>query len=266
MRISRVVPALAAAVLTLGLLAGCGDKEESASASASSDASPAALLTQETFPDAITAAMADAGSVHTTVSGSVMGQQLSAEGDQVIGEEPADNKSSLTMSVMGMDVELRVIDQVVYLNLGQMTQDKFATIDLTDTSNPLVAQFGGFADQADIAAQVDGLSDAITGFEPAGDTETVDGVETQPYTVTVDPRKIADAAGQDAAQLPDSFEYTFFVGTDDSLPRRAVIDISGQPLTLDFTEWGEDVSIETPSADQLTELDFGQLLGGSTGA
>ncbi len=257
MRLTRSLPAVAAAVLLLGLLAGCSGGK---SGDASSDAVKAAALTQDSFASTIGDAMIESGSVHLKMSGTVSGQELSAEGDQAIGKTADDSKLALKLQVLGMDAELRLLDQVLYFDLGALTQGKFAKIDLTDTSNPLVAQFGGLAGQADIAAQLESLEGAITGFEKAGKPETIDGVKTQPYLVTLDTKKLADAKNQDKAQIPESFTSTFFVGPD-LLPRRMIVDVQGQALTLDLSKWGEAISVKKPADSEITELDLGQFAG-----
>lgn len=257
MRMTRALPAVAAAVLSLGLLAGCTDAK---SGDGSSDAVNAAALTQDTFASTIGDAMIDSGSVHLKMSGTISGQELAAEGDQAIGKTADDSKLALKLQVLGMDAELRLLDQVLYFDLGALTQGKFAKIDLTDTSNPLVAQFGGLAGQADIAAQFETLEGAITGFEKAGEPETIDGVKAQPYVVTLDTQKLADAKNQESAQIPESFTSTFFIGPD-NLPRRMIVDVQGQALTLELSKWGEAVSVKKPADDEITEIDLGQFAG-----
>lgn len=251
---TRALPVVAAAVLSLGLLAGCSDAKKAGGDS--SDAVKAAALTQDTFASTIGDAMIDSGSVHLEMSGTISGQELSAEGDQAIGKTADDTRLALKLQVLGMDAELRLLDQVLYFDLGALTQGKFAKIDLTDTSNPLVAQFGGLTGQADIAAQFESLEGAITGFEKAGEPETIDGVKTQPYVVTLDTTKLADAQNQDKAQIPESFTSTFFVGPD-NLPRRMVVDVQGQALTFDLSKWGESVSIKKPADSEITTFDLG---------
>ncbi len=258
MRMIRVLGVVATAALSFGLLTGCGDKEEAAGGDSSSDAVAAAALTKESFGSTIGDAMIASGSVHLSMSGTIMGQELAAEGDQKIGKTLADNQLGLTMQVLGMEAEMRLIDEVVYVNLGALTQGMFAKIDLNDTSDPLVEQFGGMADQADIAAQFENFKSAISGFEKAGEPETIDGVTAQPYTVTLDAKKLAEAQGEDQGQIPESLESTFYVGPD-NLPRRLIIEVQGQALTLDLSKWGESVSIEKPADDEITEFDVGQF-------
>lgn len=272
MRLTQIAPktiaASAALLLAAGVLSACSSDDSDASGtstSRSSDAKPAGALTQDTFATTIASAMQKSGSAHVTMSGTIAGQELKAEGDQNIGETAADSQVALKMQILGQNFELRLLDQVVYFNLGQMSQNKFAEIDLTDTSDPLVSQFGSLATQADVSAQFESFEGAITQFDKAGATEKIDGVDAQPYTVTVDAKKLAKASGQKAvAGMPATLDYTFYVGPDD-LPRRMVAGATGQEITLDFTQWGEKVTIEKPSADQITDVDLSQLGAGATG-
>lgn len=253
MHLTRIVPALAAAALSLGLLSACGDDARTA------DTTPASLLTQDSFASTIADAMVESGSAHVTISGTVSGQELKAEGDQQIGATAADSRLSLQLDVLGIALDLRMVDQVVYANLGPLSQAKFVTIDLTDTSNPLVAQFADLADGADVAQQLEQVKVAIDGLSKDGEPQTIDGVDAQPYVVTIDPAKLPQEPGGAAASEP--VELTIFVGTDD-LPRRIVTDMGGQMITLDLTQWGEADDVSAPPADQISEQDLSDLFAG----
>lgn len=263
MHLTRLASGSAALLLAASLLGACGDKEGSANASSlSADVVPAAALTQQTFAPAVGDAIAAAGSAHLTMSGAIMGQEFTGEGDQVIAKMPADTQFAIRVKVLGMDVDLRLVDQVGYANLGSLTKGKFAEVDLTDPTHPLVAQFGDLAEQADVATQVRSVREAITGIDVSGAPETIDGVQTQPYTVTLDAKKLAESAGQDAASVPDTIPFTFFVGAD-NLPRRLVVGAPGQGLTLDFSDWGKAVKVEKPAKDDIADFDLSQLGAGA---
>lgn len=270
MRLNRLAAAAAVVVLSTGVLSACSGDEDTTPTSGSSDskadAQPASDdLTQETFTDAIVTAMQDAGSTHfkLTSTGSL---PLTGEGDQVIGDDPSDSKMNIAMEVGGQKIEMRLVDQKVYFNMAALTSGKFAVVDLTDTSNPLVEQFGSLAGQVDLSEQIAGFGDAITAFEKGDGTEKIDGVDATPYEVTVDSKKALEAQGQEVpAGTPESVTYTFFIGPD-NLVRRLAVDVMGQGIQMDFSKWGEDVSVEAPSGDEISDVDLNQLMGGMAGA
>jgi hypothetical protein len=156
---------------------------------------------------------------------------------------------------------MRLVDQVFYMNMGQMTQGKYLKIDLTDENSPLAKQFGQILEQMDPAKQLDQFNGAVTSFEKGGDPKTIDGVKAQPYLVKVDTSKIKafmDLPESAAGSMPDSIDYTIYVGSD-SLMRRIEFELAGSKSTVDYTKWGEPVEIKAPAASEISDKDLSQL-------
>ena len=157
-----------------------------------------------------------------------------------------------------------MVGRAFYISLGTLTQNKFAKIDLTDKSNPIARQYGDILENVDPARQVRQYEDAITKFDASGEAVKIDGVEAQPYRITVDPSKAEQLKQLDQASLPDSITFTLYVGPDD-LPRRMVSRMPGQAgttrLQLDYTKWGEKVTITAPSKARITEDSLLDRLG-----
>ena len=163
---------------------------------------------------------------------------------------------------------MRLVDKVFYLNFGPLTDNKFATLDLTDESNPATKQFGDILDNVDPAKQLEQLKDAVTSFEKKGAAKEIDGVQAQPYEVVVDGSKVSAAAGlegQGAQGVPETLTYTMFIGPD-NLPRRIATDIAGTSMTLDYSKWGEDVEVEAPAKSEITDKDPFAQMGSPSGA
>ena len=265
MRLTKIAAGAAALVLSTALIAGCGDKEDKSSSDKAKDTiskiEPTSELTKDNFAEQIGAAMVKAGTVHVkmTSGGSL---PLQAEGDQITGATAADSKMALTMSVSGMKMDMRLIDSKLYINMDQLTQGKFTVIDLTDKSDPMVEQFGSLAEQTDLAKQFEDFGAAVTKFEKVNGGEKIDGVDTTAYDITMNAKKLAEAQGQDAAGMPETFTYRFFIG-EDNLVRRMSIDVMGQKLTMDFSDWGKKVSIEAPKASEITDVDLSKLMSGA---
>ncbi|WP_019135478.1 hypothetical protein [Cellulomonas massiliensis] len=215
-------------------------------------------LTPANFADMVDKQI-DAGTYHTTMTIGAEGQTINAEGDARLSDSGAE--MTMTMSVPGMDggMELRMVGGKLYMNMGELTGDKFYVIDPTDADDPIASSFGSSLDQMSAAESMESIKDAIVSVEKAGDPETIDGVDAQPYEVVVDTTKVTGAAGEQfqqaeeaGATLPDTISYVYFVGPD-GLPRKMTMDLEGSTTEMTFSDWGEDVTIEAPAKDQITD-------------
>jgi hypothetical protein len=262
------------AVTVLALVAGvslvaCSDENEpgtDAGGESSGD-----TLTQANFFDRMTAAQKKAGTTHVAMAVKVAGQSLKADGDMSIGENAGDTAMEMKMdsgqSGLG-SLEMRLVDQVFYLNFGPMTSNKFAQIDLGDESNPIGKQYADIVGNIDPSQNLKQYEEAVTGFDQKGKAIELDGVQAQPYVIRVDPSKIPEAknAGE---SLPKSLDYTMYIGPDD-LPRRVVTELpavaggGGSTMTVNYTKWGEEVSITKPEPSEITKKDFFSQLGSPT--
>lgn len=233
--------------LLVGLLASCGGKS--------------GLLTQDTLFDKVAQAQAKAGTSHVAMSLDVPGgQAFRSYGEMKIGKNAKDTAMAMTVSGASGGigkVELRLVGQNFYIALGALTGNKFFKIDLTDKSNPIAQQYGDIIENLDPARQMKQYEAAIEDFDSSGKPVKIDGVQAQPYKITIDPSKARQLKNLSAAKLPKTMAFTLYVGPDD-LPRRMVSVIpkvagAGKTrLQMDYTNWGEKVSIEAPSAANIT--------------
>ena len=267
MTFSRKLSSIAAVVLLAGLtLSACGDKDDPAADKSSSKpaGSSEVTLTKANFTQVVADSQVKAKSAHVDMTIGVGGQSIKAKGDLSVGSSPADGAMTMTMDMgSSMKMDMRVVDQVLYMNMGQVTGNKFVKLDLTDDSNPLTKQYGQIMDQMDPAKQIDQLKTAITSFEKKGAPKTLDGVKTQPYVVTVDTSKVkafADLPAASKSQVPDTIVYTMYIGSDD-LPRRMEFDLAGSKSTMDYSKWGEPVDIKAPAAGEISDKDLSELMG-----
>jgi hypothetical protein len=105
----------------------------------------------------------------------------------------------------------------------------------------------------------------ITGVRP----ETLDGVATQHYSITVDVQKMLATAGTGGSATQDqalsalgvkSMPFDIWVNSD-NLPVKITTKIamsgltgsgaSEVDMTVTYTNWGESVTIQPPPADQV---------------
>ncbi|MFJ4046559.1 hypothetical protein ACIPV2_12530 [Microbacterium sp. NPDC089987] len=214
-------------------------------------AKPSATMTADDFAQRINDAQIEAGSTHFAQTMEVSGQKIESSGDMVVDADP--RKTRMAMSMPG-GMELRLVDGEMYLNMGELTGGKFYQPS-SEAGNPITEQLNGSLDQANLGKQMSTFKTALKDFTAEEDAETIDGVKTTKYTLVLDSKKLFEAQELEIpaeAGIGDTIEYVIFAG-DDDLPRRMVTDLAGSAITMDFSKWGEDVSIETPAPDEITD-------------
>jgi len=217
-------------------------------------------LTAETFAQEVTAAQTEAGSATMDMTITSGGQVITAQGQVLTGESVEESGADMTMTVPGLgDLEMILIDGDLYLNLGDLSQNKFVVIDLDDSSNPLAKSFEGFEDQFDVAATTKALEDAIVDFEAVG-PESVEGVEAERYDVTVNTEDMLETlgavgGGPAAGGLPKTLTYSFWTDADD-LPVKMTTEAAGLlDMQIVFSDWGAPVEIAPPPAGRISKKD-----------
>ena len=261
----RPVIALVAAS-SLALLSACtDDAPESASRSGSTGSvgeDKGIELTQENFAEEISSAQLEAGTVHVVTTTSISGQEFSVEGDAALSDDPADGAAVLCLDVAALGgagddpIDLRMIDQVMYVNLGKATGDEFYRVDLAESDDAVGDELAGMLDQVDPVKQFEVLGDSVSAFSPDGEGDEIDGVSTTRYVLSIDPASMYEAQGLDPetlVELPETVDYLLYVG-DDLLPRRMEVEVPGVGTsTVEWSKWGESVVIEAPGEDQITD-------------
>jgi hypothetical protein len=246
MRPVRLLVAVPAAVL---LAAGCGDDTtagsgspvptSSASASASAPAgNGVAALTADEILKKATAALQSAGSVH------IKGQGGSATERFAIDLRYSDGNSTGTLGVQGKTIDLRKVGQSVYLKgdrefwmgiggegAAQLLTGKWLKTPLTDK------RFSGLSELTDLDKAAEGILDP-DGTITKGGQKTINDV---PCVGLV-------SSGKDGG--------TLWVATEgEPYPVRLEPSASsGEQGALDFTEYGEKFTVQTPPAEQVVDV------------
>ncbi|CAM3905001.1 LppX_LprAFG lipoprotein [Isoptericola cucumis] len=264
MRVTKKFTVLVAAGALVGSLAACGSEGEAPATGADGGSTSSEMAAQPASLTDLAAQMKDAqvgaSSAHFEMAyGGELAKasgltESGTSGDIVMGDSasPEDVEMQMTMNAMGLDMDLRMVDGTLYIGMGAMTDGKFLTATLEELADdPNLAGTLDSMEGMDAAAQAEAMADAVTSFEHAG-VEEVDGVETDVYTMTVDPSKVDGAAGLDKSMAEQVGEMTVtYKVTPDGLPLETdiVMDVSGQELTMDttFSKWGEPVEITVPA-------------------
>lgn len=284
MRLSRLRPSLAAAAtsaMLLGGLAACGsdsgtatDEPEVSSQEQGSEVDAADLPDEgETvdngeFVDWMMAGLDRSTTAHMTMSMDYGGGAMEAEGQVDYTTTPVSMAMTLGGEAMGTgDLDMRLVDGVMYMNMGQMSNDKFFKFDLSDPDSLPPGM-------EDLGDQMDPLA-AFKEFEPALEqvvyvgSEDVDGDDLDHFTITMDTAKIPSLAEVPAgAGLPDTVDYDMWFDEDFRVRQmNMAMDMGAQTgTTVDVEaklfDWDEPVEIVAPDPDQISDAPMGGAAAG----
>ena len=268
---SRLAAAPAAALLALAL-AACGSSTE-AEAPASPSASPSPSveetpeaegldITVENFAEVTTAAMLGAGSYDFSMAMDAAGEAMTMSGSADVSGGTQKVAVKMELADLG-PMEVRAVDGVAYVNLGEITGGKFIAVDPADTSNPLAESFSGLADEVDPTKDLIAYKQAIVSVTPSGEPEQLHGVEVQAYDVVIDPSKAPELAAElgssmpAGTEMPETITYTYWLDAD-ALTHRirfAFLEVSAD---MNFSAWGSATPVTAPAPEEITtESPFG---------
>jgi len=252
---------ITASIVLAGALAltGCSGSAAPADTSSSTQEQPAtnsAELTKENFAERISSAQLEAGSAHVSMT-MPDGGGSTTEGSIQISDDPSKISGSITMQMPTGAAEVRIVNGTMYMNMGDLSQNKF--IDLSQTA--FSDQISASVSQLNPEEQLNTFTDAIESFTAEPFTEQIDGVDVTKVTLSLNTEKLLASNAALGAQaesmtegLGETLDYIMYIGADD-LPRRITTpSLMGETgLDMDYSAWGEPVSVEAPTADQLID-------------
>jgi len=274
----------AALVLTMGAgLSSCSDDADSTASSSStseeatdaaadeaaaessdeapeepavSEASLAELSADDFYPS-VMAAMREAETFNFESVSGTAGQSQTMSGQARFSDDGMEMKASSTGA---QAMELILLGQAMYMKSAELgTGDTWIKIDLSDPDS----LFGMIGKATDPEIMFEAMQSPKL-LELVG-TEDVDGVATNHYRITMDPSQYLAAMEFPAAMadmLPKELVTEMWIDAD-NLPRKftqtiEVPSAAGGAATSSTTEgtysdFGTDVEIEAPPADEVTE-------------
>jgi len=244
--VRRVATSAAATALVL-TLAACGGDDKATDSSSSAASSSSGKLSGQQFAGILKDALDSATTAHMTMD---LGSGGTAVGDADYASSPPEAAIKLSMAQLGGDVEVRMVDGTLYMKSSSFG-DKWVSAALDDPDSPL----GSLGEQLDMTKTLQTFADSVVSASDEG-SEDVDGESLEHYTSTVDTQKLISSMSSDAGDagsLPKTMDQDWWFDGD-GLVRKFSTDIGGQPLTVTLSEWGEDVSIEAPPSDQVTQM------------
>lgn len=285
-KLRRLAAASATAVLLSSLVACGGDdsdstaKDDSAPSASSSEASLLSSLSEgdtvdpTDFVKTVTEGIENSTTAHMTMKMSLgSAGSMTAEGDVDYTTTPP--STAITMTMPGAtgagEMDVRVVDGIMYMSMGELTQGKFWKIDPSDPDGPMASLgMDGFMDQMDPAKSLEAMENSVTKVTYVGEDNGL-----HHYEMTMDMEKVLESSGSDlpsgaTADLPDTVTYDLWLDDQGRYSKMAMneMPVAGAgnvSMQLMMTGWGEDVSIEAPPADQITKMpDMGGMMGGTS--
>jgi hypothetical protein len=267
--------ALAATPLLIAALTACGGDEQSAdepaAASASEESSPAEEestpaeeesaddtapgepVDKEQFLTDFRAAVEDATTARMSMTTEAAGSNFTADGEVDYTTSPPSMAMMMSNPTMGeQTMDIRLVDGFFYLNLGQMSQNKFVKVDVTDKNSPLgdISQLTSAMDPVQAFEKFAAGLDEVT---LVGE-ESVDGETLDHYLLTLDSSKVEMLQGAGTENLPATLEYDLWLDDEDRM-RQVTIDMAGTgSVDMKIFAWDEPVDIEAPAANLITEM------------
>jgi hypothetical protein len=166
------------------------------------------------------------------------------------GDDPALKMSVEGAYGTGTTSEVILVDKAMYLQVAGKNA-KYLKIDLSDPNNPLADSMGDMA-AIDPRATIEAFTKNVKSVHKIG-SEDVDGTPTTHYVLVADTQALGDQLGK-KADLPKSLSYDMWLDQE-GRPRRIESDLGGQgSMRTDMTDYGSDVSVEAPPADQVQEM------------
>lgn len=215
-------------------------------------------ITAEQLTDLMVTAFEHATTARLTMEMSAGGQDIEATGEADYTTDPMSMRLDLSGLGVAGDMTVVLVDDAAYVRLLARSQD-YIKVDLDDPSNPMGEAFTG---QLDPRAQAEVIEKGLQSATYVGEEE-VQGETLDHYAAVVDSGAMLDQlavgpAGEDA--LPEEIGYDLWFDAD-GLYRQMTVDLgaaAGEVL-IRFEDWGTDVDIEAPPADQVT--DMGSMTG-----
>lgn len=263
MRVTPLARRVGAAVLVLTIGVGvsaCSDDADTDPSSAGADTSesPAgaalAELSVDDFYPSVMAAMREAGTFAFESVSDAVGQRRTMSGQARFSDAGMEMKASGSGA---QPLELILLGKAMYMKSPELgAGDTWLKIDMGDPDS-LYGMIGRATDPEVMLRAMESPKK----LELIG-SEDVDGVATNHYRITIDPTRYLEAMGFPAAlagMLPQELVTEMWVDGDD-LPRKFAQTIaigagSGGASTTEgtYSDYGTDVEIEAPPADQVTE-------------
>ena len=261
-RSRRLVAAVAAPLLVVSLAACGSDKSNDKSGDGTSvtdsvpQVEPGEEVDAAAFGDALKASAEAATTATFELTMTAAGMEISGEGQIDYQAEPPEMALSMLMPMLGEDpIEMVMVDGKAYMKMGALTDNKYVESDPNDP-NSSMGDTSEMTDLMDPLKSFGNFEDGLTKVVFVGE-ESLDGDDTEHYTLSIDTTKIsgqfADLADT-GVEIPEELAYDMWLDGDNNI-RKVTFDLGEMAaVELATSNWGEPVDIQAPSADEITDM------------
>jgi hypothetical protein len=183
------------------------------------------------------------------------GQTMYASGAlDMTGDHPA-MQFSMDPTGMGTPIDMRIVDDVMYMQDPTGSTGKYLEVDLSDPNGPLGAM-GGVFDSYNPDQMIAKMSpDAFRKVTDLG-SQTVGGRQLEHYRVVFDTKAAANVFENlpSTASLPKTISYDLWLDGQDRMAKFTMLMKKVSKVTATYSRYGADVHITAPPASQVTEL------------
>lgn len=229
-----------------------GDSGSSAEAGGAGDAQTGETVDGKELADRVVAAMEKAGSGKIALTGG------GSESSGAFTIEDGKFQQTMTTEASGQKLDTVSVDGIVYLKgiPGTDPAKPWVKIDPSgdDPLSQMMSSITGNMDLSDPRSMTKAFAGTTANVVSSDASGTV-------YTFTV---KAADLVGPELAQAAGGgeIEVTYTLDGDDR-PVKTESKIAGQTSTVTYSDWGTDVSVQAPSADQIGTFELPSLPSGN---
>jgi hypothetical protein len=183
------------------------------------------------------------------------GQTVYAKGAlDMTGDHPA-MQISMDLTGMGTPTDMRIVDDVMYIQDPTTGGGKYFQMDLSDPNGPL-GDMGGVFDSYNPDDMISNMSPAA--FRKVTDLggQSVGGRQLEHYRVVVDTRAATQVFKNlpSTATLPKTMTYDMWLDGESRMARFTMLMKKVSKVTATYSDYGADVHITAPPASQITEL------------
>jgi hypothetical protein len=256
-------------VLALGGLVACGDDSsgDDTAADATSQVAGAPDGVEEgdevdpaEFVQTVTDGLEASTTAHMTMTMSLgSAGEMSAEGDIDYTTTPPEMAMTMSSPMGGGDMDIRLVDGIMYLSLGDLSQGKFIELDPADPKGPFAGMgMEGMLDQLDPGKALAKMEDGISRVVFVGEEDGLDH-----YELTVDLQQMIDQLDGDLppaaeSQVPETATYDLWLDDEGRFSKMSMdeLPVGGASGSMEMTVsgWDEEVDIEAPAKDEITTM------------
>jgi hypothetical protein len=225
------------------------------------------------FVDTVADGVKASTTAHLEMKMSV-GEQLTTDATGEIDYTTTPPSLQMDMDIPGAGTtDMVFVDGIIYMKLGEMSGGKYWKVDPADEDG-MLGGMGKMLNQSDPVGALEAMKPGIDKVTFDGE-EDVDGRDLDHYELTIDMETVMKSFGGDlpseaASAMPKSVTYDLWLDDENRFAKMTmaypVLDQqTSTEMSLD--DWGKDVSIEAPPADEVTDMpDMGSMMSPSAGA